>query len=246
MKNAITIAGSDPTSGAGAQADLRVFAEYRLRGFSALTAVTAQNGKEVSALLSVPAVMVRKQVEAVLDRFLVDAVKIGMLATEENVKAVKGIIKKYGLVNVVLDPVLVSSSGRALLEKKALPVLRGLLRHVKVVTPNLAEAEALTGIKVTTVKRMIEAADVLADMGAKNALITGGHLKGDPVDVLYDGRGIYELAGKRVKGGPFHGTGCLLSSSLAAGLARGMSVRGAAIEAKDFTEEALKRMRGRK
>ncbi len=246
MKNAITIAGSDPTSGAGAQADLRVFAELKMRGFSALTAVTAQDGKKVHALLGVPASLVKKQVEVVLDRFLVDAVKIGMLATEENVKAVKGLIKKYGLMNVVLDPVLVASSGKALLEKKALPALRGLLRHVKVVTPNLAEAEALTGIKVTTVKRMIEAADVLRDMGAANALITGGHLKGDPVDVLYDGRGLYELAGTRLKGGPFHGTGCLLSTSLAVGLAKGRSVRGAAMEAKEYTVKALKKMGGHK
>ena len=242
MKKLLTIAGSDPSGGAGLQADLRVFAEFGTRGFSAITAITAQDGKRVSALKSVAARLLTRQCEAVLEGTNVDALKIGMLATEENVKAVKAIIKKYALTNVVLDPVLISTGGRALLEKKALPALRGLLRHVTVLTPNLAEAEAITGIKVTTVKRMVEAAEVMRQMGAANVLVTGGHLKGRPTDVLYDGRGVYELSGERVKGGPFHGTGCLLSSGRAAGGAQGRAGGGAAKVGKEYVTKTLKKM----
>jgi hydroxymethylpyrimidine kinase/phosphomethylpyrimidine kinase len=243
MKTALTIAGSDPTGGAGVQADLRTFSDFGIRGLSAITALTAQNGstrKGVKGVMAVPPRFLIKQVEAFLGAFTIDAVKIGMLAKADSVDAVGRIIKKRGLKNVVLDPVFRSSSGYPLLQKDGLGAIKRLLPLVTVVTPNIDEAAALSGIKVIDTKGMEEAAVIISSFGPRYVLIKGGHLKGSPVDVLFDGRRFYQYKGRRIKRKDLHGTGCILSSAIAAGLARGRTVKRATEDAKAYLMKVLR------
>lgn len=243
MKTALTIAGSDPSGGAGLQRDLETFRGLGVRGLSVAAALTAQNSSAVRAILPVPPRFVSSQLRALLEEFRIDAVKVGMTGTPGNLKAVGRLIKAYGMRNVVLDTVLRSTGGKALLAGGGVRELRSLLPLVEVVTPNLPEAAALTGIRgITTCKHMEEAARRLHEMGAPHVLIKGGHLEGEPVDVLYNGRSFRRFKGKRVSGGveKFHGTGCVLSAGIAAGLAKGMGVERAVGEARAYLIDALR------
>lgn len=246
MKTVLTIAGSDPSGWAGLQADLLVFASLGVRGLSTAAALTAQNCSEVKASLPVPAPFVKKQVFALLEEFKVDAVKIGMLATTANIKAVVEIIRDAKLKNVVLDPVLLSTSGYPLMKGGGLAAYKTLLSLVTVVTPNLAEAAFLTGMVVNDIDSMKEAARILTGLGAASALVKGGHLKGRAIDVLYDGKAYQYLSARRLKGSHkrFHGTGCILSAAIAASLAKGYPIGRSAREAKAHLAETLK-ARGR-
>ncbi len=243
MKTALTIAGSDPSGGAGLQRDLLTFHELGVRGLSVAAALTAQNSTVFRSALPVPPRFISRQVAALLEEFEINSVKIGMVGSPENLRAIKDLIKRRSLPNVVLDPVLRSTSGKTLLMKGGLAEIRSLLPCVQVVTPNLDEAAALTGVKwISSVKEMELAARRLFEMGAGHALVKGGHLEGEPVDVLFNGQSFRYYRGRRLKGGRarFHGTGCILSSAVAAGLAKGNGVEEAVADARAYLVKVLR------
>jgi len=237
---ALTIAGSDPSGGAGIQADLRTFAAFGVHGASVVTALTAQDTRRVRAIAEVTPAFVAQQLDAVLDDFEVRAAKTGMLHRAPVIDVVVARLHTRPLPHLVVDPVMVATSGDPLLEPEGIAALRErLLPLATLVTPNLHEAEVLTGRAVTTVAEMREAARALVALGARAALVKGGHLAGDAVDVLYDGRGFRELGAPRQEGRRLHGTGCVLSAAITAGLARGSDLAEAVAEAKRFVTLAI-------
>lgn len=243
MNTVLTIAGSDPSGGAGLQRDLETFRDFGARGLSAAAALTAQNSTVVRAAMPISASFLKKQVEALLGEFHIDSVKIGMTGSADNLQAIRGLIKKHRLKNVVLDPVMRSTSGKPLLDKAGIAELKALLPHVRLVTPNLPEAAVLTGVKgIRDIDAIKEAAGLIHEMGAPNVLIKGGHLKGAPLDLLYDGRSFRYFSGKRIKGSAarFHGTGCILSSAIACGLANGKGLERAVLEGRAYLTEVLR------
>jgi hydroxymethylpyrimidine/phosphomethylpyrimidine kinase len=244
---ACTVAGSDPSAGAGLQADLKSFAACGVYGASVVTAVTAQDTTGVTGLHPVPPEMVAAQIDAVAGDLRPAAWKTGMLATDEVLAAVVERLRHHRAASLVVDPVLRSTSGRPLLTASALPVLRdALLPLATVVTPNLEEAAALTGLPVTGLDGARRAARALAGMGPRVAVVTGGHLPGDTVvDVIADAAGMrLELAHPRVPGPGTHGTGCTLSAAIAAFLARGASPLDAVASARAYLQAALRRAPG--
>jgi hydroxymethylpyrimidine/phosphomethylpyrimidine kinase len=243
VKKVLTIAGFDPSGGAGIQADLKVFRTFGEYGLSVAAALTAQNSRGVSAVMAVDAPFVRKQLVAVLSDFIPDAVKIGMLYSGENVNAVATVIREYALRNIVFDPVMRSSSGKRLAEAYSRDViLKKLLPLCTVVTPNMDEASFLTGVTVRSLKDMEEAALRLKGYGCDVVIITGGHLEKTAMDVFYDGEFHY-LRSRKISG-EFHGTGCAFSSAVAAALATEKTPLQAAKTAKLFMNRALKRSFG--
>jgi hydroxymethylpyrimidine/phosphomethylpyrimidine kinase len=250
MRHALTIAGSDPCGGAGIQADLKTFAAFGVYGTSAVTAVTAQNTRGVLAVAPLPADLVTAQIEATARDVRIDATKIGMLATAAIVEAVAAAIEDLALPAVVLDPVMVSSSGRRLLDEDGVRALRfELLPRAHVITPNIPEAEALSGCRIHSAGDRRRAAERLIDMGAGAVIITGGHPIGSPrkpgngpdedgavaVDLLFDGSAFIESRTPRAgTGGRTHGTGCAFASALAAGLALGDTLPAAAARAQQY------------
>jgi hydroxymethylpyrimidine/phosphomethylpyrimidine kinase len=233
MKIALTIAGFDPSGGAGIQADLKIFHSFGVYGISAVSSLTAQNSRIVRDIVPVRAAFVRKQLTTLLSDIRPDATKTGMLYSEANVEIVSHVIKKYALENLVVDPIIRASTGRSLAEKGLLPAVRKrLLPLCTVVTPNIYEASVLTGIDVKTRKDMEEAARRLGDFGARHVIITGGHLEKTAMDVFYDGNFSF-LKSKKVCE-EFHGTGCRYSSAITALLAQGYTVLDAARRAKKF------------
>jgi hydroxymethylpyrimidine/phosphomethylpyrimidine kinase len=237
MKTVLTIAGSDPSGGAGIQVDLQTFHTLGVHGVTAVTAVTAQNEKRFFSLNAVPSRLLREQLHAILEARRVDAVKIGLLGTEENVFAVYRFLEQAKFAKVVLDPVLKSSTGAILLEPKGAAILREFLIPLStIVTPNLDEAETLTKMKVRSIDDMKEASLHLFTVhkGVKAVLIKGGHLKDEPVDVLYDGKDWSLYAARRKFPRPVHGTGCALSAAIAAHLARGYSLEKSVAQSKEY------------
>lgn len=243
MKTVLTMAGSDPSGGAGIQADLRVFAALGVHGLSAITALTAQSSFAVRSVRCVPASFLKAQIDALLEEFTIDAAKTGMIGSAANLRVIKRLMRTGRIKNLVVDTPLKSTSGHPLIDAKGAKELSSLLPLAALVTPNLIEAAALTGIDITGITGMEKAARALFGMGAANVLVKGGHLKGAPADLLYDGKNMTLFRGKRIKGpdGAFHGTGCILSAALAAYLARGKSVKEAVGAAKLFLEKELER-----
>src|SRR5712672_2071760 len=227
---AVTIAGSDSGGGAGIQADLKTFSALGVYGASVVTALTAQNTQGVTAIHDVPPDFVTAQIDAVFSDLAVDAVKIGMLARAGVIEAVAAGLDRWRPVNVVLDPVMVATSGDKLLAPDAIATLRReLLRRATVVTPNLPEAAALldTDIAASETEMQTQAERILA-LGAKAVLIKGGHGTGDvSTDFLFDGASVIRLAVPRLATRNTHGTGCTLSSAIAAGLAKGQNLADA-------------------
>ncbi len=241
---ALTIAGSDSSGGAGVQADLRTFAALGVFGASAFAALTAQNTREVRDVLPVPAAFVVAQVEAVLDDLDVRAVKTGMLATAEVVEAVAGLAAAGRLPSLVVDPVMVSSSGARLLEPSAeRAYVELLLPYTRVLTPNLLEAQVLLGGSIDTLAEQREAARALAALGPQVVVVKGGHAVADAgddaVDVVRDADDEYELRARRVATVNDHGTGCTFASAVAARLALGDEVRAALHAAKAYVVRAV-------
>jgi len=237
----LSIAGSDPSGGAGVQADLKTFAAFGAHGMAAVAALTVQNTLGVQRVAPVPARLVAAQIDAVFADIAVDAVKIGMLATAENARAVAQSLQKAGARNVVLDPVLAASLGEAAGETD-LPaaILQCLLPLATLVTPNLDEAAVLTGTPLArNVAEMAEQAERLVAWGAKAALVKGGHLSGAPLDVLFTQGAAKTFHGVRVETRNTHGTGCALSSAIAAGLGQGLALEAAIQAAKAWLERAL-------
>lgn len=238
---ALTIAGSDSGGGAGIQADLATFAALGVHGASAVTAVTAQTGRGVSEVHEVPAAVVAEQVRRVCGDLHVGAAKTGMLASGAIIRAVAAAVAGCGVRNLVVDPVLVASSGARLLDPAAEAALvEELLPLALVVTPNLAEAGELSGMEVRDPTQMHEAAVALHRMGPPWVLVTGGHLAGRPVDLLSTRGQVTELQGERVPGPEVHGTGCVLSAAITAHLALGASVPEAVALAKTFVTGAIR------
>ncbi len=240
MKHALTIAGSDSGGGAGIQADLKTFSALGVYGMSAITAVTAQNTQTVSAVEPITSSMVAKQICAVFDDIQVDAIKIGMTVNEEITKAIANSLRSYPLPPVVLDPVMVSTSGRALLDPAAIKALKTeLFSLVSLLTPNLPEASVLTGLTINTPEQMYDAARAIVEMGVHAVLIKGGHLDGDALDIFYNGHDFYSFKKTRIDSIHTHGTGCTLSSAIAANLAKGNTLPVAIGKAKEYITTAI-------
>ena len=238
---ALTIAGSDSSGGAGIQADLKTFAALRVYGASALTAITAQNTVGVQAVKVLPAAFVLAQIDSVLSDLNVRAIKTGMLANADIVVAVAERLKS-ARIPIVVDPVMVATSGDALLSEDAISAVRALLLGVAaLVTPNLPEAARLLDQPIASDETaMCSQAQALLKLGCKAVLVKGGHSGGpDAVDILFDGKTMTRLARPRVATRNTHGTGCTLSAAIAAGLAHGLSLTVAVEQAKDYLWMAL-------
>lgn len=238
---ALTVAGSNSSAGAGIQADLKTFAALGVYGASVVTALTAQNTKGVLAIHDVPADVIAAQMDAVFSDLDVGAVKIGMLANAIATEAVAAGLDRHRARNVVLDPVLLSSSGEALLRAGAIDALRKLIGRARVLTPNLGEVTALLNVPLARDETSMRAqAERLLTFGAEAVLIKGGHLDGpESVDLLVDFNGCERLAAPRIATRNTHGTGCTLSAAIAAGLAKGLSLSAAVREAKAYVTAAI-------
>jgi len=241
VPTALTIAGSDSGGGAGIQADLKTFSAFRVFGMSVLTAVTAQNSLGVTGVHDLPPEFVARQLDAVLDDFGADAVKLGMLSTAEIASVVAERLRAHAVERVVLDPVMIAKSGDALLQPDARAALvREVLPLAWVVTPNLHEAAALAGVPVESEADMEVAARRIHALGPRHVLVKGGHLKDSATDILWDGRTFTRFAGDRLDSTNTHGTGCTLSAAIAAGLARGRDLHAAVSEAKAYVTAAIR------
>jgi hydroxymethylpyrimidine/phosphomethylpyrimidine kinase len=241
MRTALTIAGSDSGGGAGIQADLKTFAAHGVYGTSAITAVTAQNTRGVSSWQALSPQLVRAQIDAVVTDIGAGAVKIGMLADGAIVEAVADAIRSLRLPNVVLDPVMIAKGGNSLLRQEAVHALRTtLLPLADIVTPNAPEAEALAGMTIRSIEEMRDAATRILALGPRVVLVKGGHLEGpESVDVAVTPEGTFELRGRRIETTSTHGTGCTLSSAIAANLALGLDARSALSRAREYVEGAI-------
>jgi len=236
----LTIAGSDSGGGAGIQADLKTITALGGFGMSAVTALTAQNTMGVRGIYPVSAEFVAAQIDAVAEDIGVDAGKTGMLAGRAVVEVVAERVKRHGIRPLVVDPVMAAKSGDALLEKGARAALRDMLLPLAtVVTPNLAEAEAFSGVEVRDRDAMSEAARRVRELGPEWVLVKGGHLEGDPVDVLFNGQDFHEVRRPRVRTTSTHGTGCTYASAIATGLAYGLGVLEAVEWARDAVQAGL-------
>ncbi len=240
IPTALTIAGSDPSGGAGIQADLKTFSALKVYGMAVIAGLTAQNTQGVRRVVEVSPEFLAEQIDAIAVDIAPRAVKTGMLLTSGNVEVVAAKIREHRLVNIIVDPVMVSTSGATLLNTDAMNNLRReLLPSALIVTPNIDEARILTGREIRTVDDMEEAALQIHGIGAKNVYIKGGHLEGDAVDVLFDGEEFTRFRQERIGAGPSHGTGCVLSAAMAAYLARGEAIRSAVQYAKEFVTAAI-------
>lgn len=239
IPNVLSIAGSDPSGGAGIQADLKTFSALGCYGMAAITALTAQNTKGVTGVHELPAEFVGMQLESIFQDIRVDAVKIGMAGSVDTIKAIANILQKYNVGHIVLDPVMVAQSGDRLLSDESVDALkRHLISLAAIVTPNIPEAEILTGGTITD---MQSSARGLLKAGARAVLLKGGHNDG-PIsfDVYADAEKTVVLEAPRIKTTNNHGTGCTLSSALAANLAKGMAPEDAVRAAKNYITEALR------
>src|ERR1700716_2047265 len=239
---ALTIAGSDSSGGAGIQADLKTFAAFGVFGASVITALTAQNTRGVSGIHQVPAAFVTAQIDAVFSDLAVGAVKIGMVAQPENIDAIVAGLKRWSPQHVVLDPVMVATSGDRLLAAEAVDALRTkLIPLASVITPNLPEAAALLDEGMAADEAAVEKQGRrLLALGCKAGLIKGGHGDGaESIDYLVDSSGVTALAAPRIATKNTHGTGCSLSSAIAAGLAKGEDMESAVRDAKTWISAAI-------
>ncbi len=241
MKYILSIAGSDCSGGAGIQADLKSIAAHGCYGATVITSVVAENTCGVSSVFNIPAEEVGKQIDSVFEDIPINAVKLGMLCSSEIVKIVSEKLRKYRPQFIVCDPVMVATSGDTLSEDNMLSAMREKIFPIStIITPNIPEAEAISGMKINSVDDMKSAAAKIAELGAKNVLIKGGHLTGDAVDILYNGQNFSEISCPRVNSQNTHGTGCTLSSAIAAELALGYSAEEAVKRAKNYITEAIR------
>ena len=243
-KRALTIAGSDPSGGAGIQADLKTFSACGCYGMSAIVAVVDENTVGVTGVHPVPVEFVTGQMRSVLDDIGADAVKIGMLHSSELIRAVRDTLERYAIRNVVLDPVMVATSGDKLLQDEAVETLRTeLIPRVRVITPNIPEAEILLGHKIDRQEELPELAEALSCGGTVSVLLKAGHLEDEElVDVFYNAekKSTLLLRSKRLQTRNTHGTGCTLSSAVAAFLAKGYGLDVAVTAAKYYLDAAIR------
>lgn len=241
MKNVLTIAGSDTCGGAGIQADLKTFSAHGTYGMSVITAVTVQNTQGVFGCQDISPEIIGGQIDAIFtDIFEVSAVKVGMVSHIETINVIANRLEKYKPKNLVIDPVMISKSGFDLLQPDAKDALiKRLIPLATVLTPNLPEAEVITGMKIETIDQMKEAAKKIYALGAKNVFVKGGHLENDATDILFDGEKFITYSGKRFETKNTHGTGCTISSAIASNLANGLSVEEAIKKAKEYITIAI-------
>src|SRR5690625_3447857 len=240
VKTALTIAGTDPTGGAGVQADLKTFQEREVFGMSVITSIVAQNTLGVQNVHHLPVQFIEEQLESVLSDIVPNAIKSGMIATPEMMEAVANKIKQLE-VPYVIDPVMVAKSGDLLMNKQSQRMIREVLIPLAtVVTPNLPEAEVLLDMEIKTIDAAEKAAKtIVQDLHADAAIVTGGHFTDDPVDVLYDGGSIHHFPEEFIDTKHTHGTGCTFSAALTAELAKGTSLLEATKIAKQFITDAI-------
>jgi hydroxymethylpyrimidine/phosphomethylpyrimidine kinase len=246
MKKVLTIAGSDSCGGAGIQADLKAFSANGVYGMSVITAVTAQNTQGVFAVQDIEEDIIKAQIDAIFDDIEVDAVKIGMVSKISTINAISEKLKQYSMQKVVLDPVMISKSGFALLKPESKTALiKKLIPYAYIITPNIPEAEEILSdveseIRVIeTVEHMERAAKEIYKLGCKNVLLKGGHIQGEAIDVLYDGKELTYFHSERIHTKNTHGTGCTLSSAIAANLALGFPIKDAVCRAKQYITTAI-------
>jgi hydroxymethylpyrimidine/phosphomethylpyrimidine kinase len=242
VPRALTIAGSDSGGGAGIQADLKTFAVLGVWGMSAITSITVQNTRGVSGVADIPPNVVADQIRAVVTDIGVDAAKTGMLSSTEIIEAVGDAVAEVGVPNLVVDPVFVSKHGDPLLRTDAVDALRRrILPLATVVTPNLPEASGLAGFDVKTKDDMAQAARAIQDLGPGAVLVKGGHLEEtDSDDLFFDGASFEWLSAERIDTPHTHGTGCVLSSAIAAHLARGDALLEAVRKGKEIVTQAIR------
>lgn len=240
MKTALTIAGSDCSGGAGIQADIKTMTMNGVYAMSAVTALTAQNTTGVTGIQESSPEFLKMQLDAVFEDIYPDAVKIGMVASGELIRAIADRLRHYDAGNVVIDPVMVSTSGSALMRNDAVDTLvKELLPLATLVTPNIPEAEVLSGRTITSKEEMIEAARQIGDENHCAVLLKGGHSVNDANDLLYAEGRLTWFQGKRIDNPNTHGTGCTLSSAISSNLAKGFSLEESVERAKSYISEAL-------
>ena len=236
----MSIAGSDCSGGAGIQADLKTFSAHGVYGMSVIVSVVAENTDRVIGIQDISADMIGKQIDAVFEDIGVDAVKVGMLSTPDCMEEVAGKLKYYHPANIVVDPVMYAKNGCPLMEPAAIETLIGTVIPIAdVLTPNIPEAEKITGGMIRSVADMEEAAKAIHTMGCRAVVVKGGHAAGNAVDVLFDGKEICYFDTARIDTKNTHGTGCTFSSAVASQLARGMGLREAVHKAKDYVTMAI-------
>ena len=243
MKTALTIAGSDSSGGAGIQADIKTMMANGVYAMSAITALTAQNTTGVTAILNATPEFLAKELDAVFTDIYPDAVKIGMVSERELIRTIAARLKQYGAKNIVVDPVMVATSGAKLICDEAVDTLKTeLFPLASLLTPNIPETEALTGQAVRSAENMIEAARQIADTYHCAVLVKGGHKLNDANDLLYTDGSYRWFKGKRIDNPNTHGTGCTLSSAIASNLAKGLSMEVSVERAKEYISGALSAM----
>lgn len=240
MRIVLTIGGSDPTGGAGIQMDLKVFQVLGVYGISIITAVTAQNTKGVRKIFSLSEDLIDVQFNTLLKDMKPFGLKTGMIYTKKAIETIVRNIKKHRIENIVVDPVIKSSTGKILMKKEALISLKEYLIPLsKAITANILEAEVLSGIKIESIDNILEAAKIIHKMGAEFVIIKGGHLTDRATDYLYDGKDLYFEDGEKFKG-QYHGTGCAFSSAFLSFLCLGYEPREALRASKNFVKNAIR------
>ena len=243
MRTALTIAGSDSSGGAGIQADLKTMITNGVYGMSAITALTAQNTTGVTGIMEVTPEFLGLQMDAIFEDIRPDAVKIGMVSSCKLIEKIAEKLKEYGAENIVVDPVMVATSGSRLIEEEAIQTLKEkLLPLAAIVTPNIPEAEILADMPVKSAEDMIQAAKIISDTYGCAVLCKGGHSLNDANDLLYEKGNAQWFRGKRIDNPNTHGTGCTLSSAICANLAKGYNLTDAVKRAKDYISDALAAM----
>ena len=240
MKTALTIAGSDSIGGAGIQADIKTMTANNVYAMSAITALTAQNTTGVTGIVNVAPEFVKSQLEMIFEDIFPDAIKIGMVSSPEIVEAIEYELVKYKVKNIVLDPVMVATSGSNLMENSAIKSIQEkLFPLARVITPNIPEAEVLSGISIKDDKDMLDAAKIIHERYFCAVLLKGGHSINDANDLLYENKKAKWFLGKRIDNKNTHGTGCSLSSAIASNLAKGYTLEESVERAKNYISDAL-------
>ena len=240
MKKVLTIAGSDCSGGAGIQADLKKISAHGVFGMSVIVSVVAENTSRVIDIQDITPEMIEKQIDAVFEDIEVDAVKVGMLSTPECMRAVAGKLRQYKPEHVVIDPVMYAKNGCPLMDPSAVDALiETILPLADVLTPNIPEAERITGMEIRSVADMEAAARKIHDMGSQSVVVKGGHAIGNALDVLFDGKQMHHFETQRIATKNTHGTGCTFSSAIASQLALGMDICKAVEKAKAYVTTAI-------
>lgn len=241
MKKILTVAGSDCSGGAGIQADIKTISAHGMYAMSVITALTAQNTTGVSGIFNVTPEFVSQQMECVFNDIFPDSIKTGMMSEPEIISAVSASFRKFHAENIVVDPVMISTSGSRLLSEKAVDaVTEELFPLARVITPNIPEAEVLSGIKISGIEDMEKAARIISEKTSAAILVKGGHSTADATDLLLDDGQILTFSAERIDNPNTHGTGCTLSSAIACGLAAGLSVCESIHAAKNYLTGAIR------